>query len=177
MTTSDVTRRRVLMIVASAGTVTVAGCVTSGQEPESGDDESTTDISLVTDNQGAYFDPKGLLIDSGTTIRFVPESGSHTATAYHPSNDRPQRIPDGGDAWDTGVLTEGDTPVSVTLTEPGVYDFFCIPHESMGQVGRIVVDEPKDGPATTSPEELPPAAQEEIPSIEQIMDDGSVAGP
>ena len=30
----------------------------------------------------------------------------------------------------------------VELTEPGVYDYFCIPHEHAGMVGRIVVGGP-----------------------------------
>ena len=35
----------------------------------------------------------------------------------------------------------------VTLTAPGVYDYFCTPHEAAGMVGRIVVGK------------LPPAPQ------------------
>ena len=27
----------------------------------------------------------------------------------------------------------------VMLTEPGVYDYYCVPHEHAGMVGRIVV--------------------------------------
>lgn len=31
---------------------------------------------------------------------------------------------------------------------PGVYDYFCKPHELAGMAGRIVVGEPGDGPGT-----------------------------
>ena len=31
---------------------------------------------------------------------------------------------------------------AVELTEPGVYDYYCIPHEHAGMVGRIVVGGP-----------------------------------
>ena len=32
----------------------------------------------------------------------------------------------------------------MTLDRPGVYDYYCQPHEMAGMVGRIVVGEPRD---------------------------------
>src|SRR3546814_14143555 len=70
---------------------------------------------------------------------------AHTATAYHPANfDRPRRVPPGADGWDSDYLLPGEG-FALTLTVPGVYDYYCIPHEHVGMVGRIIVGEPGPG--------------------------------
>ena len=66
------------------------------------------------------------------------------------------------------------TSVAVTLTVPGVYDYFCAPHEVAGMVGRIIVGRP-GGPGTAAPgEDVPPAAQAAFPSVQRIMAEGIV---
>jgi plastocyanin len=134
------------------------------------------EIGMVSGARGAHvaFDPVGVLVEPGTTIRFVLRSEVHTATAYHPANDRPLRIPEGAEPWDSGYLTEPGAGFEVTLQAEGVYDFLCRPHEAAGMVGRIVVGRPA-GPATAAPgEELPAAARQALPAIERIMAEGMV---
>jgi hypothetical protein len=63
---------------------------------------------------------------------------------------------------------------SVTLAAGGVYDFYCIPHEHAGMVGRIIVGRPGErfpaaGPEATGPEPVPEAALHAFPSVEEIM--------
>lgn len=147
--------------------------------PTAGDQSTAAEpVAMITDNEGSYFDPKGLLVDPGTTVRFVNESGDHSATAYHPSNgDQPLRIPEDAEPWDSGLFTEPDRTFEVTFEVEGVYDYYCTPHEMMGMVGRIVVGEPQGGPGTTAPEDLPPAAREALPPVESIVSDGRVPGP
>lgn len=137
-----------------------------------------TVVDMVTDNKGSYFDPKGVLIEAGTTVRFVNASGSHSATAYHPDNEgKPLRIPEGSAAWDSGIYTNAEETFEHTFETEGVYDYYCTPHESLGMVGRIVVGAPQDGPGTTPPDDLPPAARESLPSIESILEQRVVSGP
>lgn len=141
-------------------------------------DRADVIVDMRTDNKGSYFDPIGLLVESGTTVRFVNATGVHTTTAYHPDvADVPLRIPEAAEPWDSGTMTEAGAVCDVTFETPGVYDYYCIPHESLGMVGRIIVGEPQGGPGTTEPTDLPPAARENLPSIEAILDEGSVAGP
>lgn len=109
-----------------------------------------------------YFAPVGLFVEPGTTVRFEIEEGSHSATAY------PSRIPDSTSAFDTGVISSGS--VSVTFDTPGTYDYYCIPHEAMGMVGRIVVGSP-GGPA-----EATALSTGDVPDSDTIVDRGSVAG-
>lgn len=133
---------------------------------------------MITDNKGSYFDPKGILIEAGTTVRFENVSGSHATTAYHPENDdKPLRIPEAATAWDSGIYTDSGETYEHTFDEEGVYDYYCPPHEMLGMVGRIIVGEPRDGPGTMPVEDLPPAATESIPSIDTLLDDQIVTGP
>src|SRR5690349_21635028 len=60
-----------------------------------------------TDGSHVWFDPVGLRIRPGQTIRWINlDSGnSHTATAYHPKNfERPRRIPEGAEPWNSEYL-------------------------------------------------------------------------
>lgn len=126
------------------------------------------EIRLVTDGSAFYFDPTGLRVEPGTTVRFINESGQHTATAYCEENGKANRIPEGAECWDSGMLVEEGATFEVTLTEEGVYDYFCLPHESLGMVGRIIVGSPEAFPVQ-DPAELFPAVQEALPAVEDIM--------
>jgi plastocyanin len=142
--------------------------------------QDAIDISMAGRPNGSrvWFDPIGILVEPGQTVRWTNHDpgNSHTATAYHPMfEDRPLRIPDDAQPWDSGYLLPGDS-FSVTLTVPGVYDYYCIPHEMAGMVGRIVVGEPPQGwtETTRAGEDLPDAALLEFPSVEEIMEKGVV---
>src|SRR3546814_16539735 len=94
-----------------------------------------------------WFDPSGIRIRAGQTLRWVNRDtgNAHTATAYHPANfDRPRRVPPGADGWDSDYLLPGEG-FALTLTVPGVYHYYCIPHEHAGMVGRILVGAPGPG--------------------------------
>lgn len=99
---------------------------------------------MQSDERGehAWFDPIGVLVAPGQAVRWVMDSpgNPHTTTAYHPTNARHSlRIPDGAAPWDSGYLVEPGKRFEVTLGVEGVYDYFCLPHEASGMVGRIVV--------------------------------------
>lgn len=108
-----------------------------------------------------YFDPIGLYVEPGTTVRFEIEAGSHSATAYE------GRIPTAATPFDSGVLSQGG--FEQTFDVSGTYDYYCIPHESMGMVGRIVVGEP-GGPAEDG--SIPAGA---VPDSEEIVERGTIA--
>ena len=93
--------------------------------------------------QPVWFDPIGLLIAPGQTVRWVVDANVHTTTAYHPKNDMHSlRIPEGAMPWDSGFLVNPGQHFDVTFTVEGVYDYYCMPHEEAGMVGRIVVGRP-----------------------------------
>ena len=126
-----------------------------------------------------WFAPRGLAVASGTTFRFVNRDpgNSHTSTAYHPDIfDRKRRIPEGAQPWDSDFLLPGES-FEVTLTVSGVYDYYCLPHEMAGMVGRILVGQPTDqgwdGAAGDS-DDLEPEALAGFPRMDDIIARGRI---
>lgn len=137
------------------------------------------DIAMNGNSDGSrvWFEPIGLLVRPGQAVRWTNEDAgnSHTSTAYHPDNEgRPLRIPAGAEPWNSNYLLP-DRSFSVVLDVPGVYDYFCIPHEHAGMVGRIVVSDgsrPVSAPATGG---IPDVAEKAFPSVEDIVREGRVS--
>lgn len=138
------------------------------------------EIRMRSDASGGVvgFDPVGVLLQPGQTVRWVCEANVHTSTAYSPKNDNHSlRIPQAAQPWDSGFLLPGQK-FETTLTAEGVYDYFCAPHEAAGMVGRLIVGKP-EGPGTLAFDyfvaggehwkPVPPAAQKAFPSVEEIM--------
>ena len=151
----------------------------------------TVEIRLVQTAEGkTYFDPPGVHIAAGDTVRWVQISGFHSVTAYHPKNDNHElRIPQSAQPWDSDILLsqapKRDASFEHVFTVPGVYDYFCKPHEMAGMVGRIVVGDPGDGPGTKpfgyAPNErwkpVPDAARKAFPAITEIVQKGKLRAP
>ncbi len=144
---------------------------------------AVVEIRMKSDRDGehVWFDPVGVLVAPGQTIRWILEENVHTATAYHPSNDHHSlRIPEVATPWDSGFLLERNRHFDVTLTVEGVYDYYCMPHEEAGMVGRLVVGRPggpgalpfdyyRGRPGTVSWKPVPEAARKAFPSVERIL--------
>ncbi|MAN77754.1 MAG: hypothetical protein CML24_11320 [Rhizobiales bacterium] len=129
--------------------------------------------------ESAWFEPNGIAVPMKTRIRFVNDDpgNSHTATAYHPDLfGRGRRIPSAAEPWDSGFLLPGES-FEVVLSAPGVYDYYCIPHELHGMVGRIVVGTPENsgwGAEQAEVDDLPEAALAHLAPVEQIFDAGQI---
>jgi|GEM_PF-371707 len=143
--------RRQFLEALGAGTVATAGLIRPVAAQE-------TPVVRMGNN---YFDPVGLHVEPGTTVRFEIATGAHSATAYE------SRIPADASAFDSGVVSSGG--FEYTFEEPGTYDYYCIPHESVGMVGRIVVGSP-GGPAEESP--IPAG---DVPESDAIVEEGAIA--
>jgi plastocyanin len=138
------------------------------------------------DGGKVWFDPIGLAVEPGTTVRWLNTGNVHTATAYHPDNDKHSlRIPESAAPWDSGYLVNPGDSFEVLLSVPGVYDYYCLPHENAGMVGRIIVGSPsgpgsrpfdyfKAGNAAPAWREVPPAARQNFPSVARIVAEGLV---
>lgn len=124
-----------------------------------------------------WFRPRGLLIAPGQSVRWTNrQTGNvHTTTAYHPANGKPLRIPDGAKPWNSNYLMPEQSFV-VTFEIPGVYDYFCIPHEQAGMVGRIVVGhvDAATRPYAATDSKLPAAALARLADVASIVKAGRV---
>ncbi|MFB6172432.1 MAG: plastocyanin/azurin family copper-binding protein [Haloarculaceae archaeon] len=126
-----------------------------------GDPAANQTVAMaMTVNGGHYFIPDIVWVKKGGTVTWENATGEHSATAYAASNDRPQRVPDGADGWDSGLVEDAGKTVTHTFDEPGVYDYYCKPHEALGMVGKVIVGGPTDlanEPALQPPQDLPGA--------------------
>ncbi|MER9982573.1 plastocyanin/azurin family copper-binding protein [Mesorhizobium sp. M0103] len=126
------------------------------------------------DGSQVWFDPIGILIKPGQTVRWtnLNPGNSHTTTAYNPANfGRPLRMPKTAKSWDSDYLLPKES-FSVTFTERGVYDYYCIPHEHAGMVGRVIVGEPEAhgwAEMVGANGDLPEEALKAFPTVEDIM--------
>lgn len=137
-------RRTLLAAVGSGVTAALAGCFAGG-EP--------TGDNAVGMTQVAYR-PDDLTVTPGTTVEFQNTSShSHTVTAYQDA------YPDGAEYWASGgfdseaaarddwnssgqdgKLVPGSS-YEHTFDVPGVYNYYCVPHEEAGMVGVIRVEQ------------------------------------
>ena len=150
--------------------------------------ENVFDIDMRANFEGSkvWFDPIGLLVPRNSTIRWTIRESVHTVTAYHPNNENHAlRIPENALSWDSGFLVNPGDSFSVTLTETGVYDYFCAPHEFGGMVGRIIVEDAsgpgakpfdywREGDQSLEWEEVPEMALAAFPSVDAILAKGVV---
>lgn len=133
-------RRRTFLAALSAGaTATLAGCGT-------GLSASDYDVEMRPNT----FAPEEITVSTGETVRWGnPGSRGHSVTAYE------EAIPEDADYFASGGfdaesaaregypqdgnVQSGET-YAHTFEVAGTYDYFCIPHERVAMVGRVVVE-------------------------------------
>ena len=134
-------RRQVLRLCgATLVATTSAGCSATG---------GSDGVKRVSMTEDFEFDPKRSTISVGTTVRWTNDSEvGHTVTAYD------GRIPSDAAYFASGgfnsekaarndvsggLIGSGDTYVH-TFEISGTYEYVCVPHESSGMTGTVVVE-------------------------------------
>jgi len=140
------------------------GDATPGADQLGGPDDlqsaATVEATVLDADQGAgqnVFTPAVVWVEQGATVTWNVADGSHSATAYHPDNDKSLRVPEDAAAFDSGTLSAGGT-FEHTFDAPGVYNYYCRPHEGLGMVGLVVVEGPGGGPGTAAPDDVEQSA-------------------
>lgn len=95
----------------------------------------------VDANSSFRFSPKTVCLKAGGTVTWI----NTTTTLDHTSTDEPglaanpgdAEIPPGGHGWN--LRLPSGRSARLTLRTVGVYRYFCIPHETLGMLGVIVV--------------------------------------
>ncbi|WP_430512927.1 pseudoazurin [Pannonibacter phragmitetus] len=75
------------------------------------------------------FEPSFLEVQVGDTVTFVPTNSGHNVRSYV--------VPEGTQAWNTPM----DERTTVTISQPGVYLYYCPPHLMMSMIGMIQAGE------------------------------------
>jgi plastocyanin len=151
---TELTRRSLLQSAAGAAAVSAGAGSAAAQEG------GQTHVVDMTDE--LIFDPDSLTIAPGDTVVWenVGQIG-HSVTAYE------EEQPEGVEFWASGSTESesearsaypadgdiaGGESYEHTFEGTGTYPYFCIPHESVGMLGEITVQE---GGATPEPTAIP----------------------
>lgn len=87
------------------------------------------DLTVVA-LSGTSFSPENVTIQVGDRVRWVVNDGVHTVTPDNPGQ---------AGAWTGTGLMSGGEQFEHTFTTAGVYNYHCVPHESLGMTGTITV--------------------------------------
>jgi len=101
--------------------------------------DAATTIVKITDL--LQFEPQRVVIQVGDRVEWQNESVLvHTVTADPDKAARAEdtALPEGTEAFDSGNLDHG-ARFRHDFSKPGLYRYFCIPHEATGMVGEIEV--------------------------------------
>ena len=166
-------RRTVLKTTGGLlGASAVSGAAMAQQGTESGGQQPLDKrIGMLTTGGQNFYTVPIRWVEQGTTVVWQLVGGTHSTTAYAAANDKPNRIPSEAESWDSAVLTQSGATFERQFTVPGVYDYFCRPHEGLGMVGRLVVGSPDLStlPALAEPQDsLPTAAQNALSALNAL---------
>jgi len=127
--------------------VGLSGCATSTTTPTFARAIAACTASRAVDQVTVdatdllHFVPAAVCIKVGGTVTWRNTSSGHD----HTSTDEPSEaasagdasVPPGGHGWNLRLPT--GRSAHLTFTKAGVYRYFCIPHETFGMVGVVVV--------------------------------------
>jgi plastocyanin len=148
------TRRGLLAATAGVASATTAGTA-GAQEDDQGDGDGGGETYTVDMTDDLIFDPEEITVAPGDTVVWENVgSVGHSVTAYE------DEIPDGAEYFASGGFdseqaardaypAEGDIPggesYEHTFETTGEFAYFCIPHEQVGMIGTVVVQEGGSG--------------------------------
>jgi len=99
---------------------------------------------VVAMDDGMTFVPATLVVKLGDSVTWRNQSESmvHTATADTAKVRDPANVhlPQGVAPWHSGSIAPGHS-WSYTFETPGTYRYCCVPHELVGMVGTVTVEE------------------------------------
>lgn len=102
-------------------------CGDGGDISDPGDDAGDATVVDVADN---VFSPQSVTIQTGDTVRWRHVGqNDHTIT------------PDEHSEWARQAFAAGSDAFEHTFNTPGTFPYFCEPHQSIGMVGTITVQE------------------------------------
>lgn len=117
----------------------------------------THEVLMLNKGEGGtmVFEPAGLRIAVGDTVKFVATDKGHNAESIK------EMVPEGAAGF-AGRINE---EIEVTLTEPGFYGVKCKPHFAMGMVMVIAVGDAATAPESFLEGRMPPKAKSRINEV------------
>lgn len=158
---SAITRRSMIKMssFATVSVLSLSGIATASEVSNSSTPVATTESSPPSSDPQTHtvrmfdsmiYDPEVITISPGDTVKWINVGAmGHSVTAYE------DKIPAESPYWASGDFesendARGDYPIgniakdesySHTFDSEGEHEYFCIPHESIQMVGKVVVKE------------------------------------
>jgi plastocyanin len=132
-------KRRVAFLAAVSALIGCAGCSVTPNplKPDAIQPAATVLMHFHS------FDPATVTITAGQTVVWENATGGiyHTVTCDPSKAEKMDdaSFPTGASAFDSGDIQSKDS-WEYTFTVPGTYKYFCIPHESHGMIGTVIVN-------------------------------------
>lgn len=198
---SRINRREFLTATGTASVIVAAGCIGDDDE-ENGEDnghgngdhehdvehelghpEEHVTVEMMSMEGKEHFIPHVVHIEVGGMVEWelVDDLEEHDITSYHQLYNKPTRISEEDEHWQSPeVGTQGES-WSRTFEVEGVYDYFCGPHWEDDMIGRVIVGwpdpDPSEHPALAEPsDELEHNEQEMIQMFNEdtmhVLEDG-----
>jgi plastocyanin len=124
-----------------AGAAIVAVALASALAPAGAAPAAAGKQVIVKMTDGLQFKPQKITINIGDRVVWKNVGSiAHTVTTLRSeaSNPRNASVPSKVKPWDSGFIAGARSYARVFRT-PGVYRYFCVPHEGAHMVGVIVV--------------------------------------
>lgn len=138
--------KKILLALAAVTLIVGWGCESRDGEESAAStprgDKETVTVEMTNDLK---YEPEKVTVLAGDTVVWnnVSDVG-HTVTAKEELAKNPEhvKVPEGAEEFDSGNIKPGET-FQYTFEVAGEYVYFCIPHESAGMVGEVIVEEIK----------------------------------
>jgi plastocyanin len=132
-------KRRILLRIAIVAVVAaIAALLTLLPDPLKA--ASAPVVVKMTDSS-PFYAPSKITIKSGETVQWVNDGAtvhSVSTDASNAQNPKDTSMPKGAVPFDSGFIPPGGN-YSSTFKVPGMYHYYCLPHEKAGMSGVIVV--------------------------------------
>ncbi|MEM9839410.1 MAG: pseudoazurin [Pseudomonadota bacterium] len=125
--------QRAKSVIAAAGgalLLTLAGALTTAHAEPTVHEIQMLNGDPENRRERMVFRPDLVVAKPGDIIKFIPTDPSHQSSSID------GMLPAGAEGW-KGKTNEA---IEVTLTEPGVYGYKCVPHYAGGMVGLVIVE-------------------------------------
>jgi plastocyanin len=128
--------KRILAAVTVVGLVVgLTGCNSSTKPYDGPEPAAVVEMGFHT------FVPESVTINAGQTVRWNNTSLIWHTVTFDPSKAKDEThvaLPKGVEPFDSGKINSNGN-FWHTFTEPGIYHYICLPHESKGMAGTVVV--------------------------------------
>jgi plastocyanin len=134
---SRIDRRKLLGSVGATVAAATAGCFANeGGSAETTAADDANAVQVGPDGSYAY-EPAEVTVSVGETVTWTWDSRNHNIVV----SEQPEGASWSGTEGDASTTYDAPHTYEFAFDTPGTYEYVCRPHEGLGMVGTVVVEE------------------------------------